>query len=100
MSILIRSTPITGAPEDLDGVVAARLELLIARLVAEQVSGQIGYWAAFADERGVGHYAFTSDPAYANLSPANAASRTRAVAAFSRAIARYRATLTGSRPAR
>ena len=100
MSILIPSTPVAGAPEDHDEVVAARLELLIARLVAKQASVQIGYWAAFADERGVSHYAFTFDPAYADLSPENAASRTRAVDAFSRAIERYRATLTGSRPAR
>jgi hypothetical protein len=100
MSILILSTLVAGAPEDHDEVVKARLELLIARLVAEQVSGQIGYWAAFADERGVSHYAFTSDPAHADLSPENAASRARAVAAFSRAIERYRAILTGSRPAR
>ena len=69
MSILILSTPIAGASEDHDEVVAARLELLIARLVAKQVSGQIGYWAAFADERGVSHFAFTTDPAYAASHP-------------------------------
>jgi hypothetical protein len=100
MSILIPSTPLAGAPTIPDEVVAARLEMLIAWLVAKQVSGQICYWAAFADERGVSHYAFTSDPAYADLSPENAASRTRAVAAFTQAIERYRATLTGFRPAR
>ena len=97
MSILIPSTPLAGAPTDPDEVVAARLEMLIVWLVAKQVSGQICYWAAFADERGVSHYAFTSDPAYADLSPENAASRTRAVAAFSRAIARYRAKLEPGR---
>ena len=99
MSILSSSTPVAGAPEDPAEVRAARLEMLIARLIAEQLSGHIGYWAAVADERGVSHYAFTTDPAYADLSPENAASRTGAVAAFSRAIERYRATLTGFRPA-
>jgi hypothetical protein len=99
MSILISSTLVAGAPEDPDEVVAARLQMLIARLIAEQVSGHIGYWAAFSDERGVSHRAFTTDPAYVDLSPENAASRTGAVAAFSRAIERYRATLTGLRPA-
>ena len=74
--------------------------MLIARLVAKQVSGQIGYWVTYSDERGVSHCAFTTDPAYANLSPENAASRTGAVAAFSRAIERYRTTLTGFRSAR
>jgi hypothetical protein len=100
MSILVPSTPLAGAPTDPDEVVAARLEMLIAWLVAKQESGQICYWAAFADERGVSHYAFTSDPAYADLSPENATSRTGAIVAFTRAIERYRATLTGSRPAR
>ncbi len=86
-------------PGDPDGPRAASLEVLIARLVAQEAAGQIGYWAAFTDERGVSHYAFTSDPAYADLSPENAASRTRAVAAVNRAIQRYRASLTGLRPA-
>jgi hypothetical protein len=99
MSILIPSTPVAGTPENPDDVRAVRLEMLIARLVAKQVSGQIGYWVAFSDERGVSHYAFTTDPAYANLSPQNAASRTGAVAAFGRAIERYRATLTSLRHA-
>ena len=97
MSIQIPSTPVAGAPTVPDAVVAARLELLIARLVAAQVSGQIGYWAAFADERGVSHYAFTTDPAYADLSPENAASRTGAIVAFTRAIERYRAKLEPGR---
>jgi hypothetical protein len=97
MSIPMLSTPVAEAPEDPDAVVAARLELLIARLVAEQVSGQIGYWAAFADERGVSHYAFTIDPAYADLSPENAASRTRAMVALGRAIERHRARLEPGR---
>ena len=97
MSIPMLSTPVAEAPEDPDEVVAAKLELLIARLVAEQVSGQIGYWAAFADERGVSHYAFTSDPAYADLSPENAASRTRAIVALGRAIERHRAKLEPGR---
>ena len=39
MRILILSTPVAGAPEDLEKVITARIELLIARLVAEQVSG-------------------------------------------------------------
>jgi hypothetical protein len=72
--------------------------MLIARLVARQASGRIGYWAAFSDERGVSHYAFTTDPAYADLSPVNAASRTAAVAALGRSIERYRAALTRFRP--
>jgi hypothetical protein len=100
MSILLPSTPGAGTPEDSDEEVrAARLEMLIARSVAKQASGQIGYWVTFSDERGVSHYAFTTDPAYADLSPENAASRTGAVAAFARAIERYRATLTICRPA-
>ena len=90
MSVLIPSPPVAGAPEDPDEIRAARLEMLIARLVAEQVAGHIGYWAEVADERGVRHYAFTTDPACADLSPENAASRTGAVAAFGRAIERYR----------
>ena len=99
MSILFPPAPGAGTPEDSDEVRADRLETLIAQMVTRQASGQIGYWAAFADERGVSHYAFTTDPAYADLSPENAASRTGAVAAFSHAIERYRATLTGVRPA-
>lgn len=98
MSILKSSTPVARAPEDLDDVVAARLELLIARLVAKQVSGQIGYWAAFADERGVSHYAFTADPTFADLSPENAASRARAVVALGRAIERHRSMLESVAP--
>jgi hypothetical protein len=97
MSILIPSTPLAGAPTIPDEVVAARLEMLIAWLVAKQVSGQICYWAAFADERGVSHYAFTSDPAYADLSPENAASRTGAIVALGRAIERHRAKLEPGR---
>jgi hypothetical protein len=97
MSILLPSTPAASTPEDPDEVRAVRLEILIARLVAKQMSGQIGYWAAFSDERRVSHYAFTVDPAYADLSPENVASRTGAVAAFGRAIERYRATLTSFR---
>jgi hypothetical protein len=99
-SILLPSTPAAGTPEDPDEIRAGRLETLIAHVFARQESGQIGYWAAFSDEHGVSHYAFTVDPAYADLSPENAASRTGAVAAFGRAIERYRATLTGFRPAR
>ena len=100
MGILLPSTPAASTPEDPDEVRAVRLEILIARLVAKQTSGQIGYWAALSDERGVSHYALTVDPAYADLSPENAASRTGAVAAFGRAIERYRAILTDPRPAR
>ncbi len=98
MSILILSTPVAGASDEHDEVVAARLELLIARLVVKQVSGQIGYWAAFADERAVSHYAFTSDPTYADLSPENAASRARAVVGLGRAIERQRAMLESVAP--
>ena len=99
MSGLVPSLPDVGAPEDPAEIRAARLEMLIARLVAEQVAGEIGYWAEVADERGVRHPAFTTDPVYADLSPENAASRTGAVAAFGRAIERYRAALAGFRPA-
>jgi hypothetical protein len=99
MSISVPSTPAAGTPGDPGESRAASLETLIARLVAQQASGRIGYWAAFTDERGVGHLAFTTDPAYAELSPENAASRTRAVAGFNRAIERYRASLAGFRPA-
>jgi hypothetical protein len=98
MSVRRPSTPVAASPEVPDEVRWVRLEILIARLVAQQVSGQIGYWATFSDDRGVSHYAFTTDPAYAKLSLENAASRTRAVAAFGRAIERYRASLAGLRP--
>ena len=99
MSVLVPPPPVAGAREDRDEIRAARLEMLIARLLAEQVAGKIGYWAEVPDERGVRHYAFTTDPACAGLSPENAASRTGAVAAFGRAIERYRAALAGFRPA-
>ena len=99
MSALVPPPPVTGAREDPDEIRAARLEMLIVRLLAEQVAGQIGYWVTFGGERGVSHYALTTDPAYADLSPENAASRTGAVAAFGRAIERYRAALAGFRPA-
>lgn len=92
------STPRAGTPEDPDEVHAAGLELLIARLVARQASGQIGYWAVYLDERGVSHCALTTDPAYADLSPENAARRTGAVAAISRAIERYRVALADLGP--
>ena len=98
MSIPVPSTPAAGIPGDPEESRAARLEILIARLVAQQASGRIGYWAALTDERGVSHFAFTTDPACADLSPENAATRTRAVAGFNRAIERYRANLTGIRP--
>ena len=78
---------------------AAKFQIVVAQLVARQASGRIGYWAAFSDERGVRHFAFTTDPSYADLSPENAASRTRAVSAFGRAVERYRAALTALRPA-
>ena len=98
MSSLVLSTPGAATPGDPDGVQAAGLELLIARLAARQASGEVGYWALFVDERGVSHCAFTTDPAYAELSPENAARRTGAVAAVSRAIERYRAALVDLRP--
>ena len=98
MSILVPSTPVAGTPARAPGQVrVVRLEMLIDRLVAQQASDQIGYWAAFADMRGVSHYAFTTDPGYAGLSPGNAASRTAAVAAFGRAIERHRAKLESVR---
>ena len=99
MSVLVPPPPVAGSREDPVEIRAARLEMLIVRLLAEQVAGQIGYWAEVADERGVRHYTFTTDPACADLSPENAASRTGAVAAFGRAIERYRAALAGFRPA-
>lgn len=98
MSVLLPPTPVKGTKEGSDEAHADGLELLIARLVARQASGRIGYWASFIDECGVSHYALATDPAYADLSPENAASRTAAVAAFGRAIERYRASLTGLRP--
>jgi len=94
------AAPLAGTPEDPDELRAATLETLVARLVAKQASGQIGYWAEYLDERGVSHCAFTTDPAYADLSPENAASRTGAVAAIDRAIERYRAARSsGALPA-
>jgi hypothetical protein len=56
-------------------------------------------WSSTPVSERVSHYALTTDPAYADLSPENAASRTGAAAAFGRAIERYRAALTGFRPA-
>jgi len=94
------SPPVASTPGDPDKVRAARLEVLIARLVAQQASGRICYWAAFSDARGMSHYALVVDPAYADLTPDNAASRTGAAAALARAIERYRATLAGLRSAR
>ena len=99
MSIMPSPTTVassSGTDEDR----AVRLETLIAHLVAKQASGRIGYWAAFSDERGVSHYALTTDPAYAELSPENAANRAGAVAAFGRAIERYRISLTELRSPR
>jgi hypothetical protein len=82
---------VPGTPEDSAGARAAKVELLLARLVAQQASGLVGYWAAFPDERGVFHFAFTTNPRYADRSPENAASRARAVVALGRAIERHRA---------
>ena len=94
MSILVPSTPVAGTPARApDEVRAVKLELLLAGLVAQQASALIGYWAAFSDERGVCHFAFTTDPTYAGLSPENAASRASAVVALGRAIERHRAML-------
>jgi len=84
---------VPGTLEDSDRNRAAKLELLLAGLVAQQASGLVGYWAAFSDERGVSHFAFTTDPTYAGLSPENAASRASAVVAMGRAIERHRAML-------
>jgi hypothetical protein len=84
---------VPGTPEHSDGARAAKVELLLAGLVAQQASGRVGYWAAFPDERGVDHFAFTTDPTYAALSAENAASRARAVLALNRAIERHRAML-------
>jgi hypothetical protein len=98
MSILVPSTPGAGTPARApDEVRAVNLEQIIAGLVSQQVSGLIGYWAAFSDERGVSHFAFTTDPAYADLSPENAASRARAVVALGRAVERHRAVLEPGR---
>jgi hypothetical protein len=92
--------PVASTPEDPAQIRAARLEVLIARLVAQQASGRITYWATYQDEHGTSHYALVADPAYADLSPDNAASRTNAVAALSRAIKRYRITLASLRTGR
>jgi hypothetical protein len=88
---------VPGTPEGSDRARTTKLELLIAGLVAQQASGLLGYWAAFTDERGVSHFAFTTDPTYADLSPENAANRTRAVVALRRAIERHRAMLEPGR---
>jgi hypothetical protein len=100
MSSLLLATQVVGTSEGPDEVRAARLETLVAHLVAKQASGRIPYWAAFSDERGVSHYALTTDPAYAELSPENAANRAGAVVAFGRAIERYRISLIELRSAR
>jgi hypothetical protein len=99
MSILVPSTPIAGAPARApDEIRAAKLELLLAGLIVQQAAGLIGYWAAFHDEHGVFHFAFTTDPTYADLSPENAASRARALVALGRAIERHRARLESVAP--
>jgi hypothetical protein len=98
MSILILSTPVAGTPDGPDGARAAKVELLLARLVAQQASGHVGYWAAFHDQHGGYHFAFTTDPTYADLSPENAARRARAVVALGRAIERHRAMLESVAP--
>ena len=90
MSVHIPSKSVVATSADPGEARTAKLEMLIALLVAELACGQIGYWAAFVDERGVSRYKFTTDPTYAELSPENAASRIRAVAALGRAIERYR----------
>ena len=95
----LRDGPPAGTPSDPDELRVAGMQALIARLVATQASGRIGYWAVFSDERGVSHYAFTTDPAYADLSLENAASRSGAIAAIDRAIERYRAALPSGRVA-
>lgn len=97
----LHAEPPAGRPEDPPAPTlhAPRLEMLIARLVAKRTSGRIGYWAVFSDEREVSHLTFTTDPAYAALSPENAASRTGAVAAIDRAIERYRAALPSAEAA-
>jgi hypothetical protein len=95
-----KPSPAVSTPGNRDKVRAARLEVLIARLVAQQTSGRIAYWATFTDEHGMSHYALVVDPAYADLTPDNAASRTGAVAALARAIERYRATLASLHSAR
>jgi hypothetical protein len=99
MSILVPSTPIAGAPVRApDEIRAVKLELLLAGLVAQQAAGLIGYWAAFHDGHGVFHFAFTTDPMYADLSPENAASRARAVVALGRAIERHHSMLESVAP--
>ena len=90
--MLLPSTPASGPTKDFDEARAVQLELIIAELAARKASGRIGYWAAFQDERGLSHYAITTDPSYADLSPENAVSRTQAVVGFDRAIERYRAS--------
>ena len=98
MSILVPSTPVAGTPARApDRARVAKLELLLAGLLAQQASGLVGYWAAFSDERGVSHFAFTTDPTYADLSPENAVHRARAVVALGRAIERHRAMVEPGR---
>jgi hypothetical protein len=84
---------VPGTPESSSRSRTTKLEQIIAGLVAQQASGLVGYWAAFSDERGVSHFAFTTDPTYADLSAENAASRASAVVALGRAIERHRAML-------
>ena len=88
---------VPGTPESSSRSRTTKLEQIIAGLVAQQASGLVGYWAAFPDERGVDHFAFTTDPTCADRSPENAANRTRAVVALGRAIERHRAMLEPGR---
>jgi hypothetical protein len=92
MATLIPPARTVSGPATDDPRVAG-LEVLIARLERTQATNDIGYWAAYEDERGVHHFAYTSDPVYAERSPENALSRVAAIAAFGRALDRYQATL-------
>ena len=92
MTILIPSASNVLGPATDERRVAG-LEVLITRLQHTQATDDIGYWAAYEDERGVHHFAYTSDPVYAERSHENAISREAAIAAFGRALDRYQATL-------
>jgi hypothetical protein len=93
MSILLPPGPHPEVGELPDAARASALEAMVDRLAERQQLGRIGYWAAYVDDHGVSHYSFTTDPAYAEISAENAASRASAVDAYGRAVERYRDAL-------
>jgi hypothetical protein len=66
-----------------------RMRRIVDGLVQARSEERIPYWARFVDDRGVGHFAFVTDPEHALVDQENAQRRQAAVVAFDRAIERY-----------